>query len=207
MRRLVFEDELQLSTLQKPQPNWKGDLWLSASVLVRGQGTTDGFHEWEVQIPKRKTLSVFGRSSERDVLEKLSRDAIAYVATMQNQVLKPAVFAYALGAPQKLDLDNAFGNSVWMRAYRRFESLWSPEYFPWLFSVPDPFDEQEELRRWTDVLRKHALTVLKEVEEAMANHSGRHYRVRTEVRNRFWGAFYRNFPFMRGDYGASSAGS
>lgn len=207
MRRLVFEDELQLSTLQKPQPNWKGDLWLSASVLVRGQGTTDGFHEWEVQIPKRKTLSVFGRSSERDVLEKLSRDAIAYVATMQNQVLKPAVFAYALGAPQKLDLDNAFGNSVWMRAYRRFESLWSPEYFPWLFSVPDPFDEQEELRRWTDVLRKHALTVLKEVEEAMANHSGRQYRVRTEVRNRFWGAFYRNFPFMRGDYGASSAGS
>ncbi|MDD2202420.1 MAG: type I-E CRISPR-associated protein Cse1/CasA [Firmicutes bacterium] len=207
MRRLIFEDELQLSVLQKPQPNWKGDLWLSASVLVRGQGITDGFYEWEVQIPEQKTLSVFGRSAQRDELERLSRDAIGYVATMQNRVLKPAVFAYVLGAPQKLDLDDAFGNSAWMRASRRFESGWSQEYFPWLFSVPEPFDDQEELRHWVEILRKHALTVLEEVEDGMANHSGRQYRILTEVRNRFWGAFYRNFAFMRGDHGEGSTGS
>ena len=207
MRRLIFEDELRLFALQRPQPTWKGDLWLSASVLVRGEGVTDGFCEWELRIPEQKTLSIFGTSAQRDALEKLGRDAIAYVATVQNRVLKPAVFAYALGAPERLDLDDSFGNSAWMRSSRRYESLWSTEYFPWLFSVPESFDDQEELRRWVGILRDHALTVLSELERGMGNHSGHQYRVRTEVRNRFWGAFYRNFAFMRGDHGDGSASS
>ena len=207
MRRLIFEDELRLSVMQKPEPNWKGDLWLSASVLVRGQGITDGFHEWEVQIPEQKTLSVFGASAQRDSLEKLSRDAIVYVGIMQNRVLKPAAYAHILGAPQDLNLDDSFGNSAWSRSSRQFESLWSADYFPWLFSVPESFDDEEELRRWVGVLREHALTVLNELERAMAKHTGRQYRIRTEVRNRFWGAFYRNFTLMRGDRGDGSASS
>ena len=205
LRRIIFGDELQLSVLQQPQPNWRGDLWLSVSVLVRGQGTTAGFHGWEVQIPEQKTLSIFGGSAQRDSLEKLSRDAITYVATMQHRVLKPAVFAYALGAPQKLDLDDAFGKSAWTRASRRFESLWSLEYFPWLFSVPESFDEQRELRRWVEILWKHAQAVLQEVEDGMANHSGRQYRIRTEARSRFWGGFYKNFAFMRREHGGGNA--
>ncbi len=207
MRRLIFEDELQLCALQKPQPNWKGNMWLVVSVLVRGEGVTDGFCEWEVQVPEQKTLSIFGSPAHKDALEKLSRDAIAYVGIMQNRVLKPAVFAHALGAPQKLDLDDDFGNSAWSRSSRQFESLWSAEYFPWLFSVPECFDDEEELRRWVEILREHALTVLKEAEDGSANHSGRQYRIRTEVRNRFWGGFYRNFTFMRGDHGDGSASS
>jgi len=207
MRRLIFEDELQLCVLQKPQPHWKGNMWLSVSVLVRGEGVTDGFSEWEVQIPEQKTLSIFGASAQKDALEKLGRDAIAYVAIMQNRVLKPAVFALALGAPQKLDLDDGFGISAWSRSSRQFESLWSTEFFPWLFSVPESFDEQEELHRWVEILREHAVTVLKEAEDGSANRSGRQYHIRTEVRNRFWGAFYRNFTFMRGDHGAGSASS
>ncbi len=207
MRRLIFGDELQLSSLQKPQPSWKEDLWLSASVLVRGEGVTEGFCEWEVQIPQRKAVSIFGAPAECDELKRLSIDAMAYVATVQNRVLRPAVFAYALGAPQKLKLDDEFGESAWARASRRFESLWSADYFPWLFSVPEPFHDQEELSRWLEILRDHALTVLAEVEYAAANHSGRQYRIRTEVRNRFWGAFYNNFAFMRGDCGDRSAGS
>ncbi len=205
MRRLIFEDELQLSALQKPMANWKGDLWLSASVLVRGQGVTEGFHYWEVLIPENKTLSIFRRSLERDTLEKLSREAITSVATMQYRILKPSVFAYALGAPQNFNLDDPFGNSVWTRASRHFESLWSLEYFPWLFSVPEIFDEQKEISRWVMILEKIALQVLNEVEQSMANHSGRQYRVRTEARNRFWGGFYKNFEFMRRDYIEDSA--
>ena len=205
MRRLIFEDELRLSILQKPMESWKGDLWLSASVLVRGQGITDGFHYWEVLIPKNKTLSIFKRSTQRDTLEKLSREAISTVATMQYRILKPSIFAYALGAPENFNLDDPFGSSVWTRASKHFESLWSPEYFPWLFSVPEIFDEQKEIRRWVEILQKIALRVLHEVELSTANHSGRQYRTRTEVRNRFWGGFYKNFEFMRRDHNEDSA--
>lgn len=205
MRRLIFEDQLQLSILQRPKPNWKSDLWLSVSVLVRGQGITDGFHEWEVRIPEQKTFSIFKRSAERDALQKLSRGAIEHTATMQYRILKPAVFAYVLGAPQKLDLDDPFGNSVWTRASRRFESLWSLEYFPWLFSVPEPFDERKELYHWVEILQKNALKVLQEVEDSMANHSSRQYRILIETRNRFWGGFYKNFSFMRREHDEGSA--
>lgn len=200
MRRLIFEDELKLSILQKPGADWKGDLWLTISVLVRGQGITDGFHSWEVRIPEKKTMSIFSNPTERDALEKLSRSAISSAATMQHRILKPSVFTYALGAPERFDFDDPFGNSVWTRASRHFETLWSLEYFPWLFSVPELFDDLEELRRWVKIMQDIALKVLREIELSVANHSGRHYRMRTEARSRFWGGFYKNFDFMRRDH-------
>lgn len=207
MRRLLFEDDLQTSVLQKPSPGWKDDLWLSASVLVRGQGITEGFHSWEVKIPEQKTMSIFKRSPDRDTLQKLSREAITSAATMQYRILKPAIYAYVLGAPEKLDLDDPYGNSAWTRASRQFEAQWSSEYFPWLFSVPELFDYGKEHRRWVDILQRKALRVLQEVEEGMAAHSGRQYRIRTEVRSRFWGGFYKNFEFMRRDRSEDRAGS
>lgn len=207
MRRLLFEDGLQTSALQKPFPGWKDDLWLSASVLVRGQGITEGFHSWEVQIPEQKTMRIFRKSSERDTLEKLSREAIDSAAKMQYRILKPAVYAYVLGAPEKLDLDDPYGNSAWTRASRQFEALWSLEYFPWLFSVPESFDYEKEHHRWVKILQQRALRVLQGVEEGMATHSGRQYRIRTEARSRFWGGFYKNFEFMRRDRNENGTGS
>ncbi|NLY54282.1 MAG: type I-E CRISPR-associated protein Cse1/CasA [Firmicutes bacterium] len=204
MRRLLFEDEVQLSVLQKPKGSWSGDYWLSASVLVRGQGVTEGFHSWEIRIPEHKTVGIFARPAQRENLAKLSRDAIAYTGIMQNRVLKPAVFAYVLGAPTKLDFDDPYGNSAWTRAAHRFELLWSEDYFPWLLSVPESFEAEAELKSWVEILLKHALTVLREVEAGMANHSSRHYRIRTEATNRFWGGLYRNFPFMRREQDANS---
>ncbi len=207
MRRLLFEDGLQTSVLQKPSPGWKDDLWLSASVLVRGQGITEGFHSWEVQIPEQKTMRIFRKSSKRDTLEKLSREAIDSAAKMQYRILKPAIYAYVLGAPEKLDLDDPYGNSAWSRTSRQFEALWSLEYFPWLFSVPESFDYEKEHRRWVEILQQRALRMLQEVEEGMAVHSGRQYRARTEARSRFWGGFYKNFEFMRRDRNEDRAGS
>ncbi len=207
MRRLIFADGFQLSVLQSPLPEWEDDLWLSVSVLVRGQGVTDGFYEWKVEIPKQKTLSIFGGSEQRQALQQLSRSAIDLTAKMQNRVLKPAVFAHILGGPKQLRLDDDFAGSIWNGLARNFESLWSADYFPWLFSVPEVFDEQEEQHRWVEILLEHALTVLKQAESSMPSHSGYQYRVKTEVRNRFWGAFYNNFPFMRGDRSEPSAGA
>lgn len=206
MRRLLFEEDLKLGMLQKPGPDWEGDYWLSVSVLVRGKCITDGFHTWKMRIPRQRVPSIFGRSAGRDELQELSRDAIAYAATMQHRILKPAVFSYVLGAPKKFNFDDPFGNSAWARAAIRFESLWSTEYFPWLFSVPDPFTEQEQLSRWVGILRDNALTVLRETENGFANHSSRQYRILTETRNRFWGGFYKNFEFMKGDQGESRTG-
>ena len=95
-------------------------------------------------------------------LEKLGRDAIDCAVTMQHRVLKPAVFAYALGAHQDLLL-MILSETAW--AGLRFESMWTQEYFlsfPHLVS----FDEEKER---TQALGGHfakiALKVLQETEE------------------------------------------
>lgn len=199
MRRILFSDKLELHSLQKPLPSWQDDLWLSVSVLVRGQGITDGFYVKEVRIPKRKVSLVFGGSEESHQLAALSKAGIEYAGAMKNKVLKNAVFSYILGAPMELKWDHKFATSIWRNVERRYETLWSDQYFPWLLSLPENFEEEEALRSWLEILQTHAVSIIQDVEESLPNHTGRQYRVKTEVRTRFWGAYYRVFPFMRGE--------
>jgi CRISPR system Cascade subunit CasA len=206
MRRLIFHDEVKLSALQRPLTHWRGSLLFSVSVLVRGQGVTDGFHHWEVRIPQEKVPSLFGGASRRKSLDDLSKTAIEYAGIMQNRVLKPAVFAHILGAPDRLRLDDDFSTAAWTGVVRDFELRWSADYFPWLWSVPEPFDEDQELDRWTSFLHRHALAVLERAEAALPGYSGRRYLVKTTVRNVFWGAFYKNFD-TRGSYSEHSSRS
>ncbi len=206
MRRLLFGDGVRLSTLQRPLAGWEGPLLFSVSVLVRGQGVTDGFHQYEVTVPEEKVPTIFGPAGADNSLEDLSRTAITQVAKMQNRVLKPAVFTHILGAPARLRLDHEFASAAWTNIVRDFELLWSADYFPWLWSVPASFNEDQELDRWTAILHRHALTVLRQVEEAMPSHKGRQYLVKTKVRNVFWGAFYKNFNGRR-QYSGPSSGS
>ncbi|HHO58148.1 MAG TPA: type I-E CRISPR-associated protein Cse1/CasA, partial [Oceanithermus profundus] len=66
LRRLLFADGLQMTSLHRPGPDWQGPLWLSVSVLVRGKGTTDGFHERELPIPAEARPRLFGPPQLRE---------------------------------------------------------------------------------------------------------------------------------------------
>ncbi len=200
LRRLVFVDGVKLSPLQRPLPSWDGEAWLTISVLVRGQGTTDGFHEQSIRIPAATQRRLFGPPEQREPLAALSRAGIDYAGTMRNRVLRPAVFAYLEGAPDRIMYDRDSAQAWWDRLARRFDNLWSDDYFPWLWSVPEPFDEQDVLNRvWALKLRDHALRVLREVERAMPSHAGRRYRSSVLAERVFWGCLYRkdNFPFFK----------
>src|SRR5690606_12271089 len=116
LRRLVFGDRLVRTPLHHPLPDWQGTLWLRVSVLVRGQGITEGFHEQEIPIPQRVRLRLFGGSrEEREVFADLARAATEAAGMMQNRVLKPAVFTYLQGAPEKLKLDREAVVAWWTR--------------------------------------------------------------------------------------------
>lgn len=197
LRRLVFEERLVLTPLQKPMADWRGDMWLHVSVLVRGQGITEGFHEREIPIPPKAQRRLFSRGEERKVLAALARSATEIAGQMQNRVLKPAVFTYLEGAPEKVHFDRDSTQAWWTRFERRFVSLWFDEYFPWLWSVPDEFDEDLQLQEWTVRMRDHALAVLREVEQSMPQHAGFPYRLRVRAEQRFRGALYSVFPSLK----------
>lgn len=197
LRRLVFEDQLKLTSLQRPLADRKGPVWLSVSVLVRGQGTTDGFHERRILIPGRVRPRLFGAREKRDPLAHLSKTAIEYAGKMQSQVLKPAVFAFIEGGPEKLKFDRDSAAAWWVRCQRRFDALWAGDYFPWLWDVSDVDQPEAALTHWAKQLRDHALSVLREAEQAMPQHDGRHYRALVQAENTFFGALFNQFPQLK----------
>ncbi|RLC19738.1 MAG: hypothetical protein DRH56_11000, partial [Deltaproteobacteria bacterium] len=96
----------------------------------------------------------------------------------------------------------------WTRAARRFDALWSDDYFPWLWGsieIPDPDGARFN---WAIKLRDHALFVLRETMKGMPGRTGRKYRARTETERVFWGALYnnKNFPFLKEDRHGTATG-
>ena len=195
LRRIVFEDKLRLTALQKPLPTWQGRmLWMTVSVLVRGQGKTEGFHEQQVAIPPEKQPVLFGSKEEREPLSQLSRSAIEFAGRMEHRVLKPAVFTFLQGGGEGINYDRATVNAWWSRLSKRFNAFWSGEYFPWLWSVPEPIDQEAALKDWAERLKGFAVEVLNEAKDTMPQHSGRRFRSRSRTELVFRGLLRKNFP-------------
>ena len=198
LRRIIFEDQLHLTTLHKPLPHWQErTLWMTISVLVRGQGKTEGFHEQRIAIPPKIQRRLFGPPQQREPFAELSRSAIEYAGRMEHRGLKPAVFAFLQGGSEKIDYDRTTVNTWWSRLSKKFNAGWSDDYFPWLWSVPEPIDQEVALRDWTLRLRKYALETLRQAKDTMPQHSGRRFRSRSRAELAFRGLLYRTFPLLK----------
>ncbi|HHY08257.1 MAG TPA: type I-E CRISPR-associated protein Cse1/CasA [Corynebacteriales bacterium] len=198
LRRIIFEDRMQLTTLHKPLPGWQErTLWMTISVLVRGEGETEGFHEQRIAIPPRIQPYLFGPPQKKEPLAELSRTAIEYAGSMESRVLKPAVFAFLQGGGEKIDYDRVTVNAWWSRLSKRFNAQWSDEYFPWLWSIPEPIDQDVALRDWTVRLQEFALEILRQAKDTMPQHSGRRFRSRSRAELAFRGLLYRTFPLLK----------
>jgi len=199
LRRLIFGDQFQLFSLQRPANGERKHAWLSVSVLIRGQGTTEGFHEKMIQLPASVRPALFGeRKQERDTLSGLGKTGIEFAGKMATSVLKPAVFAYIESGPENINFDNETAKACWPRAAKSFQDLWSDAYFPWLWNSIGKGHEAA-LKEWASALKDHALFVLKEVMRALPVHHAQRYKARSMAESRFWAALYsdRNFPFLK----------
>lgn len=198
LRRIIFGDQLQHTALQEPLPEWQDStLWLSVSVLVRGQGKTDGFHEQRIAIPPKAQSHIFGPPERREPFAQLSRIGLEYAGAMENRVLKPAVFLLLQGGGEKVDYDSKATKEWWRGLSQRFSAYWSDGYFPWLWSVSDPSKQDMALRDWVLVLKSHALEVMRYAEETMPRHSGRWLCARSRAELAFSGFLYNQFPLLK----------
>ncbi|MGI5873018.1 MAG: type I-E CRISPR-associated protein Cse1/CasA [Bacillota bacterium] len=198
LRRIIFEDQLQLTTLHKPLPTWQHrTLWMTISVLVRGQGKTEGFHEQRIAIPPKIQGRLSGPPQQREPFAELSRTAIEYAGKMEHRALKPAVFAFLQGGGEEIDYDRTTVNAWWSRLSRRFNAQWSDDYFPWLWSVPEPIDQDVALRDWAVRLQGFAEEILRAAKDTMPQHSGRRFRSRSRAELVFRGLLYRTLPLLK----------
>ena len=197
MRRLVFRDGLVLTGLQDPGSDWgRTDVWLSASVLVRGQGKTEGFHHEVVHVPGKVVPRLFGPPEARRVLADLSRNGLEEAGKMA-QVLRRATMTYLQGG--NADVDRKSVDLWWRRASRSFERLWRPRFFPWLWDHAADEDLHDALTTWALGLKDAALRVLRDVEEGWPHRAGRSYQSKVAAERAFYGMLYSSkyFPWLK----------
>lgn len=194
LRDLIFGDgNLRPAAMQVPATT-TGSGWLNASVLVRGQGTTDGFHEATIRIPERARPALFGGGIQRDQLAKLSKRGLDTAATIQFKALRPALFSLMEGGPKTIVLDKTEVAKWVDSAAHPFGLNWNPLYFDWLWSTLDTPDEDAALRPWFEQLRKLAQDTLNRAMERTPLRGGRSYRAKTKSQDMFIGSLYKNFP-------------
>jgi len=191
LRNLIFGDGYTPAAMQQANNTVAGG-WFSASVLVRGQGRTDGFHSAALRVPEKPRIALFGGGPGRDRLALLSKRGID-AATEVRKGLRNALFSLMEGGPEKINYD-ADQVAKWVNSEAKpFDLNWNPRYFDWLWSTVDIPDETEALRPWFYDLRRLAQDTLNRAVDRVPQRHGRSYRAKTKAQGIFFGSLKKNF--------------
>lgn len=189
---LLLEDGYRLTALQKPREGSpRGPLYLCASVLVRGQGTTEGFHSIQLLIPERARAALFGKGASAQSVAQLSK-VLLQDADGIERALERALFAMWKGGAEPQDSKGKDwkrkpkqGVENWCtRAARDFTQHWQDLYFPHLWQAAGRDCNVEVLRNaWTSRLIDMALTLLDSAEQRAPMASARRFRAVTRAQS------------------------
>jgi CRISPR system Cascade subunit CasA len=173
---LLFQRGYRLSPLQQARPG-TGGTKLCASVLVRGQGRTDGFHAVEINIPERARLALL-RSAQRDQLENVAQEWLKDAAAGV-KCLRGALLALAEGGPTELDYGKESVSRWADHAQQEYTLAWRDDYFPTLWLATEPDARLNELRAaWARSLMERARRVLSRAEQTLPIPAARRLRAR-----------------------------
>jgi CRISPR system Cascade subunit CasA len=191
---LIFERDFTLQAMQLPVPEKESQCCsFHASVLARGQGTTDGFHDVVVSIPASIGTSPFRAGPERELLAKRSKTALNDSSEMQDRVLKPALFSLLETGPEQINFDKRDVGEWVKRAVESYSVLWAAEFFPWLWRSVD-MSEPDAFRQWRQDLSTMARGILNEAVLRFPMRDGRRLRARVRAEDLFDGCLYKTFP-------------
>lgn len=193
LRDLIFGDgDLQPAAMQEAmQASPSG--WMTVSVFVRGNCTTDGFHEAAIRIPENARPILFGRGIQRDRLATRSKRGLDLAKEMRSE-LASALFSLMEGGPSDINFENRQVKEWANNATSPFRLNWNHLYFDWLWSTVDIPDDTEALRPWFNELRRLAQETLDRASERAPQRHGRSYRAKTKAQSMFLGSLKKNFP-------------
>lgn len=176
LTELLFEQGFELTPLQKPRPG-DGPGWFLASCLVRGQGTTEGFHHIELPVPPKARMALLAKES-RETLGHLAQQLLADAKEVQ-KALGTALTVLAEGGPEELDFDRV---ESWVRAIRRkFLLRWQSMYFPVLWGGAE--GNNHTLRsEWQQQIVDVAQELFDEAAQALPLPANRAWRAITRAR-------------------------
>ncbi len=181
--RLLFQEGYVLTPLQEPR---KSDhtLWFTGSALVRGQGTTEGFHRIEFPVPPK----VQGWLVEPNEREHLARRAQEFIKTAgeMGKALYLALMTLAEGGPSDTDPKREDTSKWAAESERAFNQFWQSKFFPALWGSLEEEDDPAILR-WASVLRPAADRLLEDAPNRLPIPTARRYRGICRARGAFLG--------------------
>lgn len=178
---LLFEQGFELTPLQKPLAG-QGDGWFVASCLVRGQGTTEGFHRAEIPVPEKARRALL-QKEKQETLGKLGQLLLGDAKDVQ-RALATALTVLSEGGPDKADFERV---EKWINAARAdFAKTWEPHYFPTLWRGAD--EAHETVRReWQQRLVDAGQALLDEAATRLPLPSNRRWRALTQAESAWQG--------------------
>lgn len=145
-------------------------LLLTAVVMPRGQGKTEGLHQRTLEIPG-KVAALLLTADGRDALARTARERVDKVATVRLSMLKPAILILLQGAPDKLNFKDDRAD----RWLERLDAEVDREFFERLWEDLDT--EPDDARaRWEKWLLELARTALRDAIESAPAPDARRYR-------------------------------
>jgi CRISPR system Cascade subunit CasA len=126
VQELLLADDWQHGAAGRPAGSDR--LWLG-QVLVRGQGTTGGYHERWVPVPERAS-SFLSRPERRSVLAARAQGWVGRAETVRRKILRPALLILMQGGPEK---DLKFDDKRADGYLRTLDLAIDVEFFPLLF--------------------------------------------------------------------------
>lgn len=182
---LLFEQGFELTPLQRP-PSGEGDGWFAASCLVRGQGTTEGFHRAQVPVPAKARRALLQKAN-REMLGKLAHQLLGDARDVQ-RALATALTVLSEGGPDKADFERV---EKWINAARAdFAKTWEQHYFPTLWRGAD--EGHEAVRRdWQQRLIDAGQALLDEAATRLALPSSRRWRALTQAESAWRGMLHK----------------
>jgi CRISPR system Cascade subunit CasA len=173
LTKLLFQQGFELTSLQTPRQG-EGALWFMGSVIVRGQGTTEGFHRFAVPVPPKARARLLRRESS-DRLGGFAQELLGD-ATSAERAVGSALMALAEGGPESIDFKNPTVDA-WAKAVRgKFFRGWEARYFPTLWRAAEVEDAAPVRAEWQDGLVAQARETLRQAERSLPLPSARRYR-------------------------------
>lgn len=174
---LIFAQGYRLTPLQAPRAG-DGPGWFLASCLVRGQGTTEGYHRVEIPVPERARLSLFNKES-RDTLARLAEGLLSDTKAAAS-ALATALAILSEGGPEAPD----FGRDAikkWLETSRaEFSRQWEADFFPVLWQGADT--PHEDIRSaWQQRLANEAQAILDRASMRLPLPSNRYWRATSQA--------------------------
>lgn len=187
LTNLLFEQGFELTALQRPKPG-DGPGWFVASCLVRGQGTTEGFHRVELAVPPRARLALFSKES-RDTLGHLAQALLTDAKDVQ-KALYTALTVLAEGGPDQANFDRDAVKRWVDRARVDYGLHWEIIYFPTLWRGADE-DHAHVRTTWQQQLVNQAQALLDEATQRLPLPSNRTWRAITQAQRALRGSLHK----------------